>query len=127
MLFIMKHYFSLFFVTLLLAAVTGLSSCTGGGNETGTVSLTIRADHWQRLNLYAWFDDGIQPLGNWPGKALTADTKGNYTFTFPKEVTDVNIVLNNCDADGGEQTPDLLHLTGKRTITVHENNECEIK
>ena len=121
----MKH-FSLILLTLLLASATLLPSCTDK-NNTGTVSLTITADHWDRLNLYAWFDDGIQPLGNWPGRALVADKKGRYTFTFPKEVTDVNIVLNNCDADGGEQTPDLLHIRGKHTIIVHDNNECEIK
>lgn len=76
--------------------------CTSGGI---TVSFQKPAA-WTSVNVYAWYDTSatppvtINPLGGWPGLALSA-TNGMYSYTFDGSITGVNVIFNQ---NGAPQT-----------------------
>lgn len=70
--------------------------------------ITVTFDNlgnWAKVNLYSWSTDTAQTqyTGAWPGKTLTANADGKYSYTFDKEVKDVNLIFNN----GTIQSSDL--------------------
>lgn len=70
--------------------------CTSGG-----ITVTFQKPAaWAGVNLYAWYDTSstppvtVQPVGGWPGAALTA-VNGQYSYTFDASITGVNVIFNS--------------------------------
>lgn len=66
--------------------------------QTWPITVTFRnTANWNKVNLYSWGTNAAQTqyTGAWPGKALTANAVGEYTYTFDAAVKDVNIIFNN--------------------------------
>lgn len=70
--------------------------CTSGG-----ITVTFqKPEAWTDVNLYAWYDTSatppvtVQPVGGWPGAALTA-VNGLYSYTFDASITGVNVIFNS--------------------------------
>ncbi|MBM7557750.1 alpha-amylase family glycosyl hydrolase [Halanaerobacter jeridensis] len=55
-------------------------------------------------NMYAWLDSGEQPLGSWPGSAMTDEENGYYVYKFDNvDFEQLNLIFNWT----GGQTDDL--------------------
>lgn len=65
---------------------------------------------WNGVYLYAWTGDSTKVLGNWPGAAVSK-SNGWYTYTFPANIQDVNIVWSNGAMNNANQTEDILNVT----------------
>ena len=73
--------------------------------DVTTQPITVRfyaPSSWKAVYLYTW--NGAD-LGKWPGKQLTADQDGWYSYTFEKGMKSVNFIFNG--GEGAEQTSDL--------------------
>ena len=69
--------------------------------DTITVKFTD-SQNWGSVNIYCWDDDGNEPMGEWPGTAMTALRAASvYSAEIPASVT--GIVFNG----GGKQTEDI--------------------
>lgn len=56
-------------------------------------------------NIYAWLDSGEEPLGPWPGVAMTAEGDGYYVYKFDNaEFKGLNLIFNW----SGGQSEDLV-------------------
>jgi len=115
--------------TMLLSITTG---CTNSGKKTAEenangVVVKISVVTWDRVNLYAWLDDGRRPLGNWPGESLEKGEDGMYEYHFAPEIKRVNVVVNNFTEEGGSQTQDVTGLTGTVTLHVDESGHCTVE
>ena len=65
------------------------------------------ASTWNDVYLYSWNEEIIDICGSWPGTEVSK-TNGWWSFTFPKEISNVNIIWNNGQ---GEQTIDIIGVT----------------
>jgi len=45
------------------------------------------------MYLYAWDDNNTALVGAWPGKVVTPDASGWYSYTFARDY--VNVIFNN--------------------------------
>lgn len=73
-----------------------------------TTAIVVRfrnSANWSKVNLYSWSTtaDQKQYTGAWPGTALTQDDEGWYSYQFPVDVKEVNLIFNN----GSVQSNDL--------------------
>lgn len=75
----------------------------------GKLTIYVKADSWEAINLYGWYSDGVELFGGWPGIELSALEKneGWFGVTFDLEGL-ANIIFNNGD---GEQTVDITEVT----------------
>ena len=81
--------------------------------------ITVRlnpASAWSKVHLYAWTGSSTAVHGDWPGDAVTKDADGWWAYTFPEDITNVNIIWNN---GSGAQSVDI---TGITTSTCYELN-----
>lgn len=66
---------------------------------------------WGAVYLWAWNENGnIFPGGDspkWPGEAITDEGDGWWSYTFDKNIYEINMVFNEGKASGGKQTNDL--------------------
>ena len=68
----------------------------------------VTATGWEFCNIYVWDDNNVNYAGSWPGTALTLED-GKYVWTAPAEVTGktINVIFNNKNDAGGDQTADI--------------------
>ena len=65
---------------------------------------------WDKVCGYVWDSNGARLLGDWPGKALSADSTGLYKLSFditPVSGANINFIFNNGNGGDGNQTGDL--------------------
>lgn len=72
------------------------------------MTVTFKTDKdWDGVWVYAWRDVDInyqeKPLGEWPGKQMTDNLDGTWTYTFSDFNTPEKIIFHN---NNGDQTPD---------------------
>ncbi|HEY5498835.1 MAG TPA: starch-binding protein [Bacteroidales bacterium] len=70
-------------------------------SEGGIVVRVHKPTAWNGIYIYAYYAVGettFQPVGGWPGTALT-ETDGWYSYTFDGAINGVNVIFNNPDAD----------------------------
>ena len=74
---------------------------------------------WSDVKLYAWDKSSTLLAGSWPGSAMEStqviEGATYYTYTFPDDVTLLNLILNNgtaqtCDVKGVEEST-ILRIT----------------
>lgn len=96
-------------------------------DDTEQRSVTVYVDAEVTPTLYAWTNGGVQPLGEWPGKAMTekesvTSKDGSVTKTFWKHtfsVAPINIVIHN---GAGTQTADITGLGHDSYFTFDDTN-----
>eukprot|EP00833_Pecoramyces_ruminatium_P008702 jgi/Orpsp1_1/1182734/evm.model.c7180000082490.1 len=73
--------------------------------------ITVRfqkPDHWSTVNLWAWDENNKSIFTEaWPGKNILNVGNNWYTYTFPKEISSVNLLFN----DGNHQTSDISDVS----------------
>lgn len=86
------------------------------GAEDKSISIYLKkssVSSWSKVNYYAWDMSGNTLLGSWPGTDMkttaTESVCGEdfYVYTFPEEVTSLNIIFNN----GSGKTADITGIT----------------
>lgn len=84
---------------------SGGSSGSGGDSQTGTFRVRYQdTNNWNNVYVYVW-DDNNNPLGAWPGRAMTKESDGYYYFDLPVTGTGTyNYIFNN---NSGSQTDDI--------------------
>ena len=70
--------------------------------ESGSITIHYTAD-WDSVNLYAWNALPNDIEMNWPGKSLTKDADGYYSYTFP-ETSKVNFLFSGSAEQTGDYT-----------------------
>lgn len=74
-------------------------------NLKGTIVHYYNANNWSNVKLYAEDESGQQKLlGNWPGKDMTSETNGWYTYTI-NNIETAKVVFNNGSGGSGNQEP----------------------
>ena len=91
-------------------------------NNCITVSLDVSTIDWNNVYLYAWDKNGNSICGAWPGRALTKDDNGRYTYAFSSTYTTVNIIWNN----GSDQTSDITDVTTSTIYTPSSSSGSSI-
>ena len=88
-----------------------------------TVSFYCPKD-WERVNLWAWLDDGTNVLGvEWPGYTINNEGNGWWSYTFDASIEDVNILFT----DGyGRQTRDILDVRESTCYMLDEFGEVVV-
>ncbi len=66
---------------------------------------TVKIHYWNAL------PSGSLAGSTWPGAAMTADCNGWYKYSFPTNVSSVNIIINDA---AGKQTADLYNVNTSR-------------
>lgn len=81
-------------------------------------------EDWERVNLWAWLDDGTNVLGvEWPGYTINNEGNGWWSYTFDASIEDVNILFT----DGyGKQTRDILDVRESTCYMLDEFGEIVI-
>lgn len=115
----MKQRYAIVLLVLIFASTLSVAQVTVKFQKPAS---------WTAVSLYAWKDATPEPLGGWPGAALT-ETDGWYTYTFDATFAGANLIFNNVGA--GEQTvdyytaadvclkaSDVLNAGGKYDVSV---------
>lgn len=71
---------------------------------------TIITTGWQGVYLYAWTDENTEIVGSWPGVAVSQEN-GWYSYTFPANIQDVNIIWNSGGLETPNQTENIMNVT----------------
>ena len=74
-----------------------LTSCPGDPVVSGVVLKVKDAEGWGEMNLFAWGPSEF--LDGWPGKAMTAEDDGWYSYEIPGGYLPANLIING----GGNQ------------------------
>lgn len=112
----MKQKFLLLVIAMLIAIPCRLSAA---------ITVYLQKPSWSTVYFYAWLSDmnETQLLGAWPGTAMTEtvsyDGKQWYSYTFPEQYTDINIIFNS--GMDGAQTVDVRNVT--ETVYFRLNGE----
>ena len=88
--------------------------------------ITVRLDPttaWSTVYLYAWDAVSTAVNGDWPGNAVTKDADGWWAFTFPENITNVNIIWNN---GSGAQTVDINGVTASTCYKLNSKTGTSI-
>ena len=100
-----------------IVRANNIGSYTVMPTYTFTVSLK-NADcvGWEAVYLYAWDNNGNEPLGAFPGMKIT-NSSCSYTFT---DSPGINILWSNGTSgySGGKQTEDITNVTSDNTYTL---------
>ena len=82
------------------------------------------ATGWSNVYLYSWIGNGeTQPCGAWPGTKVSKDADGWWTYTFDKEIQNVNIIWNN---GSGAQTVDITGVTASTCYRLNGTTGTKI-
>lgn len=94
--------------------VVGGSSGSGSGTGSQSGTFTVRYQNtkkWNDVYMYVWNGNGsnkIEPLGVWPGKAMTKDSDDSYHYDLSVTGTGkYNYVFHN---NSGQQTNDIKDI-----------------
>jgi len=93
---------------------------TAAFTVSGTSTITVRfqkPDAWSAVYFYAWTGTSTAVLGSWPGKSITVDADGWYSYTFDSSVTSVNLVFN-----GGAGSSQSVDVTGITSSVCYKTN-----
>ena len=87
-------------------------SGSGTGSETGIFKVRYQnTNNWNEVYLYVWNGDGSnksEPLGTWPGSAMTKDSDDSYHYDLSVTGTGTyNYVFNN---KSGSQTGNIMDV-----------------
>ncbi len=84
---------------------------------TGGIKVTFQKPSvWTSVNLYAYYGTpNVEPLGGWPGLALTA-VNGIYSYTFDAAITAVNVIFNGKDATNTAMQTAGTYLTASTCL-----------
>eukprot|EP00833_Pecoramyces_ruminatium_P004334 jgi/Orpsp1_1/1178366/evm.model.c7180000065006.1 len=76
--------------------------------EKQGITVRFQKPHdWNTVNLWAWDEDNKNIYGEvWPGKPIEQLEDGWYSYTFPSDVSSVNVLFN----DGNHQTSDISNI-----------------
>lgn len=108
----MKNRYAFVLLVLLFASTLSVAQVTVKFQKPAS---------WTAVSLYAWISGAPEPLGGWPGVALT-ETDGWYSYTFDASFTGANLIFNN----NGKQTvsfPTTLSVCLKATDPVSPATE----
>eukprot|EP00833_Pecoramyces_ruminatium_P013762 jgi/Orpsp1_1/1187794/evm.model.d7180000060246.1 len=81
---------------------------------------------WSTVNLWAWDSEDNNVYGEvWPGKPIEQLEDGWYSYTFPSDITSVNVLFN----DGTNQTSDISNIKASSCYklvgsTVMKTDDC---
>lgn len=67
------------------------------------------------MYLYAWDDTNTALVGAWPGKVVTPDASGWYSYTFARDY--VNVIFNN--GSSKPQTVDIKNVTANTCYKIN--------
>ncbi|KAL6600689.1 glycosyl hydrolases family 31-domain-containing protein [Neocallimastix sp. 'constans'] len=74
---------------------------------------------WSTVNLWAWDDEDNNVYGEvWPGKTISDIGDGWYSYTFPSDVSSVNVLFN----DGNNQTKDITNIKSSSCFKLVGDN-----
>ncbi|KAL6600692.1 glycosyl hydrolases family 31-domain-containing protein [Neocallimastix sp. 'constans'] len=74
---------------------------------------------WSTVNLWAWDDEDNNIYGEvWPGKTINDIGDGWYSYTFPSDVSSVNVLFN----DGNNQTKDITNIKSSSCFKLVGDN-----
>ena len=84
---------------------TATASYTRDDSYEGDFVFYCQSSGTDTPNIYAWLDSGEEPLGPWPGLAMTAEGDGYYVYRFANaDFEKLNVIFNW----SGGQTEDLV-------------------
>lgn len=88
-------------------------SGSGAGSQTGTFTVRYHnTNNWNEVYLYVWNGEDSnksEPLGKWPGSAMTKDSDDSYHYDLSVTGTGTyNYVFNNNNS--GQQTKDFKDI-----------------
>ena len=82
------------------------------------------ASAWSSVYLFSWTDkEGEEPTGAWPGTRVSKDANGWWSYTFSKDLQDINIIWNN---GTGAQTVDITHVTQSTCYSLNGTSGTKI-
>jgi len=107
----------LFTLLLAVAASVGITSA----------AITVRLDsrsctEWSKVYIWAWTNSGENIFNIWPGKELSKDAEGWYTYTFASYISSVNILWS----DGYNQTTDITGITASTCYALNSTTDTKI-
>lgn len=103
-------------------ATNQATSITSREYITQTTNITVRLKDpgWASVNFYAWTDETADLLGKWPGKAITKDAEGWYSYTFDNAVS-VSLVFSS--GTGTPQTTDVNNIMQSSCYQIGADKE----
>eukprot|EP00833_Pecoramyces_ruminatium_P017065 jgi/Orpsp1_1/1191097/evm.model.d7180000083480.1 len=79
----------------------------------------LKPEGWNTINLWAWDTNGKNLYGDiWPGKPIMDLNNGWVSYTFPKDIYNVNVLFNN----GIDKTKDINNIERSACLKLYKNN-----
>ncbi len=103
----------------------------GGGEQGGgtTRAITVKVDPasipWSGgVSVHAWETDGADLTGEWPGKAMTKDADGWWSYTF-NLAGELNVIFNNGLNPGTVQTNNIEGINANTCFSISQETTTD--